>query len=216
MIRLLIARHGNNFAPGDKVVTAGSRNDLPLVDRGWEQAASLGQALMRTNRLPSLAFAGPLQRHHHFAAKALEVAGVELAVQQDARLNEIDFGGWTGLSDAEIQERFGAEAFAAWHHSSQFPPPPQWGETEAAVVARVDDFCQTLTRALQANPPGGCALVVSSNGVLRFMLRLVDGLFDSRNATQAVRMKTGHVSEFLLDEQGWRLNFWDQNPNDLS
>jgi hypothetical protein len=31
-----------------------------------------------------------------------------------------------------------------------------------------------------------------------------------------VRMKTGHVSEFLLDEQGWRLNFWDQNPNDLS
>jgi broad specificity phosphatase PhoE len=84
------------------------------------------------------------------------------------------------------------------------------------VVARVDDFCHDLTRALQANPPGGCALVVSSNGVLRFMLRLVDGLFDSRNAAQAVRMKTGHVSEFLLDEQGWRLNFWDQNPNDLS
>lgn len=213
MKRLLIARHGNTFAPGDTVVTVGSRNDLPLVDKGMAQAVALGEALARTNRRPTVVFAGPLQRQYRFAEIVLQTLQLDLPVRQDARLNEIDFGDWTGLSDQQIQDRFGAEEFAAWHQRSEFPGGDRWGESEAQVIARVADFCRDLPRHLPN--PKDCALVVSSNGALRYFLRLVPGLFDQRNGQAAVRMKTGHVSEFVQDEAGWRLNLWDQNPANL-
>ena len=34
MIELLLVRHGNTFAPGDRVVWVGKGQDLPLVESG--------------------------------------------------------------------------------------------------------------------------------------------------------------------------------------
>ena len=39
---LLLARHGNTFDKGDKVVWVGARTDLPLTAKGREQARALG------------------------------------------------------------------------------------------------------------------------------------------------------------------------------
>ncbi len=40
-MRILFARHGNTFAPGDNVVCVGRETDLALVERGFEQARAV-------------------------------------------------------------------------------------------------------------------------------------------------------------------------------
>ena len=47
---LLLARHGNTFNKGDKIVWVGARTDLPLTAKGREQALALGQALAPSPR----------------------------------------------------------------------------------------------------------------------------------------------------------------------
>ena len=40
---MILSRHGNTFSPGDKIIRAGSGEDLSLVERGIEQAQLLAQ-----------------------------------------------------------------------------------------------------------------------------------------------------------------------------
>ena len=42
---LLLARHGNTFEKGDKVVWVGARTDIPLTAKGRDQAAALAAGL---------------------------------------------------------------------------------------------------------------------------------------------------------------------------
>ncbi len=51
-MHVILARHGNTFDPGDPSVWAGARTDLPLVAKGREQAAKIGEALKKCNLLP--------------------------------------------------------------------------------------------------------------------------------------------------------------------
>ena len=51
-MKLYLIRHGNTFAPGDKVTWVGSQNDLPLVESGIQQAQTLSSALQKQNIIP--------------------------------------------------------------------------------------------------------------------------------------------------------------------
>ena len=50
MSKILLARHGNTFGPGDRIVWVGAQEDLPLVEKGEEQARALGNALRGAGR----------------------------------------------------------------------------------------------------------------------------------------------------------------------
>ena len=65
--QLLFARHGNTFGPGDKVVWVGRETDLPLVDKGLEQAAAAADALKRKGLIPDAIYCASLQRTRRFA-----------------------------------------------------------------------------------------------------------------------------------------------------
>jgi len=47
MTIMLIARHGNNFDPGQTAVRVGIRTNLPLSASGRQQAINLGNYLKR-------------------------------------------------------------------------------------------------------------------------------------------------------------------------
>ena len=73
---LLFARHGNTFGPGDKVVWVGRETDLPLVEKGLEQAAAAAEALRRTDLIPDAIYCASLQRTRRFAAIVAEASSV--------------------------------------------------------------------------------------------------------------------------------------------
>ena len=62
MIELLLVRHGNTFAPGDRIVWVGKGEDLPLVESGRAQAEALAAALHAAGWRPTAAVSGGLRR----------------------------------------------------------------------------------------------------------------------------------------------------------
>ena len=90
--RLIIARHGNTFAPGDVPTRVGCRTDLPLVPSGEAQARRIGRYLRLHRMVPDAVFAAPLKRSLDTARLALKALGRDLPITSDDRFNEIDYG----------------------------------------------------------------------------------------------------------------------------
>lgn len=207
---LILCRHGNTFAPEDKVVWTGSSNDLPLVDKGYEQASAVADWLNRVNIRPDILYCGRLVRTKEFA-KTISKSCDLVDAQISPYLDEIDYGAWTGLSDAEVIEQFGEEHLNAWRQKSKFPPDHQWNEKEENVVRRVNEFYTMI----ETEHAGKTILLVSSNGVLRYFLKREEALFQKQITDQSFAVKTGHVGIVEIEAGHLNLLQWNQNPNDL-
>ena len=77
------------------------RSDPPLTKEGLAQAESLGRIL--AERGVERIVAGPLRRAVQTAQAIARNAAVEIEI--DARLREISYGAWDGLSWAEIERQ---------------------------------------------------------------------------------------------------------------
>lgn len=213
MARLLLARHGNTFGPGDTPVMVGARSDLPLVERGVGQARALGAALRAAAIDPRRVFAGPLRRTADFARIALEEARLTRPVMIDERLREIDYGPWEGRSDAELEAAGQGEALAGWRERSVWPAEAGWQPHEELLQARILEFA---AEAVDGLPDEDDVLVVSSNGVLRYFLKLVPGAFEAAVAEGTAKLGTGRLSALTHhEEDGWSLVFWNRDPEDI-
>jgi 2,3-bisphosphoglycerate-dependent phosphoglycerate mutase len=128
----------------------------PLNELGRRQAAELADRL-----------AG-LEIHAVYSSdtvRAVETADIVagrlgLAVRRDARLREVNFGEWEGLTRHEINERF-AGAFAAWDECKL--AAPTGGETDLEMAARVLAALGEIARA----HVGGRVVIVTSGGPIR-------------------------------------------------
>lgn len=210
MARLLLARHGNTFAPGDTPVMVGAKSDLPLVERGVGQAQALGNALRIAGIDPHRVFAGPLRRTADFARIALAEARLTRPVIIDERLREIDYGPWEGRSDAELEAAGQGAALAGWRERSVWPAEAGWQPEEAQLQARILAFAE---EAVEGLPEEDDVLVISSNGVLRYFLKLVPGAFEKAIAEGTAKLGTGRLSALTHhDEDGWAVVFWNREP----
>lgn len=221
-MRLLLVRHGNTFAPGDKVVWVGANEDLPLVGAGIAQAEALGRALAPAGLIPTRVICGPLKRTRTHAEAVMAAAGLAGNAEVDTRLREIDYGPWGGLTDAEIEDRFGADAaqeLAQWQSMSRWPRDTvTWRPGEAAIRDQLRALVADLVDDLAGNPssgPGGDDLVLlcSSNGILRYFLEFTEGGLARAVAAGNHKMATGAAS--LLDFQGTRAEvvFWNRKAD---
>lgn len=95
MLTLVLTRHGST-PRSDPEQHLGQRLDLPLSDRGRAAARALGERLAGVpfDRVVS----SPLARGRETAS--LVVPGVRFEI--DARLAEMDYGRWEGLTYAQI------------------------------------------------------------------------------------------------------------------
>jgi broad specificity phosphatase PhoE len=206
-VRLILARHGNTFSPSDKVVWVGKSNDLPLVESGRTQAAIAAKALEKI-RFDGV-FSGPLQRAFEFATIISQKLNITAPVV-DPRLDEIDYGNWSGLSDEEIRQRFGATELEAWNNRSVWPLNAGWSGEEEIVRQEVRAFIADL----RASKADGTFLIVSSNGRLRYFLTLIDGAFEKAIKTAAFKMKTGYLSAISFPSGSTpEIEFWNIDPN---
>ncbi len=209
---LLLARHGNTFNKGDKVVWVGARTDLPLTAKGCEQAQVLGQALAPFAPRIKRVISGPLLRTSEHAGIANEKVGMVVPIEIDQRLREIDYGLWEAKSSEEIQAMGGGAELDAWNKAGEWPRSPGWTpapEEIAANVARLAGECAASLSEDEA------ALLVTSNGVLKFFLKLVPGAFEDMAARGALKVATGHCCALRHSSQGWEVLFWDCEPTQV-
>lgn len=131
--RLIVLRHGETTWSAQRKHT--SITDLPLTERGEQQARAAGQLLTDLKLRTSLVYTSPRLRATHTA----ELAGLASAVI-DTDLAEWDYGDYEGRTTAEIRET--VPGWTVWTH------PVPGGESAEQVRARADRVLSTVTEQL--------------------------------------------------------------------
>ncbi len=137
------------------------QQDSPLTARGRAQARAHGVLLRELIAEPETwrVVASPLDRALDTARLACAELGLpEAAIETDARLKEIAYGDWEGLTYAEIEVRNSDDWAARQRDPWRFVVPG--GESYEMVAARAGDFL---------NEARGNTIVVSHGGTGRVL-----------------------------------------------
>ncbi|MFQ3558667.1 histidine phosphatase family protein [Streptomyces gramineus] len=171
--------------------------DLPLTERGREEARRLAP-LIRSQRVAA-AFVSPLQR----ARRTAELIGAPDATV-DADLREWDYGGYEGVTTAEIQRtRPGWFLFT----DGVAPGPPEHpGETPEEIGERADRMLAKVEAAL-AGAEGGVLLVAHGHFLRvltarRLGLPPADGALFQLETGSLCRLGTEHGRPVIA---GWNI-----------
>ena len=200
MTKILLARHGNTFGPGDTPVWVGAKEDLPLVESGEAQAQALGEAVAAAGLALGRIVCGPLKRTRRAAQIVAERAGFSGTPQIDERLTEIDYGSWGGKSNAQIVAEFGEKALETWDLHHRRPEGADWSPDEETLKANA----LAAMRDAASDP---LTLVVTSNGILRYMHAALKG------ADGNAKVKTGNVCAADITGDAGRRLFWNERPD---
>ncbi len=155
---MILARHGETDWNRDGRFQGHA--DPPLNDLGREQARALAD-LLEQEPLDAI-YSSYLRRAHETAQIIAERKGLRVSV--DPELRERDVGQWTGLTVAEIEERF-PDQIRLWREGTISA-----GESRESLSARVVEAARRIARA----HPDGHVLVVTHGGAAR-MLRHAAG-----------------------------------------
>jgi probable phosphoglycerate mutase len=184
MSKILLARHGNTFGPGDRIVWVGAQEDLPLVEKGEEQARALGNALRDAGLTPAHIICGPLKRTRRAAELVAELTGFDGEIQIDQRLREIDYGSWGGKTAEELD-----------------PAGADWSPSEAVLRT------QALASMAGAAERDGLTVLITSNGILRYMYNALSG------PDADVKVKTGNMCAVEISGNSGTRLFWNEKPD---
>jgi len=123
MKRLILLRHGESTWNKENRFTGWT--DVPLSDKGVEEAREAGRLLKREGYAFDLAYTSLLTRAIKTLWLVLEE--MELAwipIHNDWRLNERHYGALQGLNKAETARKYSEEQVQVWRRSYDMPPPP--------------------------------------------------------------------------------------------
>ncbi|MBF6289989.1 acid phosphatase [Nocardia cyriacigeorgica] len=134
--RLIVLRHGETTWSAQRKHT--SITDLPLTERGEQQARAAGQLLTDLKLRTPLVYTSPRLR----AMRTAELAGLGESAVVDADLAEWDYGDYEGRTTAEIRET--VPGWTVWTH------PVPGGESADDVRARADRILAAVTEQLPA------------------------------------------------------------------
>lgn len=218
-MKIILSRHGNTFDAGEKVVMAGLTNDLPLVAKGEEQARTLGKKLKAEGATPDAFYCSELQRTRRYAEIVIEELGIDAKPIVDMRINEIDYGNWTSLSDDEIIVKFGQEAFDDWQKYSQWPSlESAWAGTPEEKKQQVLSFCAEVAEKYPGNKS---ILAVSHGGLIRSFLNLLTPPMAETNCYEYAseqgefpswKVKTGNYCLVEYVYGNWQHEGWNLQP----
>ena len=161
MTTILLARHGET--DWNREGRFQGHADPPLNRTGRAQAVDLSVALMAEEL--AAVYSSPLRRALETAGVVAASHGLEPVPVDDLR--EVDVGSWSGLTRAEVEDRF-PEQFARWLDYGQ-----GWddGETYEEMGERAVD---ALLRLAEAHD-GERLLAVTHGGPMRAAFAFADG-----------------------------------------
>lgn len=160
MTKILLARHGET--DWNRVGRWQGQADPPLNDAGRSQSAELAERLAGDGI--AAIYSSDLRRASQTAHVVADRLG--LAVVEDAGLREIDVGSWSGLTRAEVEQRF-PEGYARWLAGEIGHD----GETREQLTARVVSAVERIA----AEHPAETILMVTHGGAIRAIRRHAAG-----------------------------------------
>jgi 2,3-bisphosphoglycerate-dependent phosphoglycerate mutase len=213
--RLVLLRHGQSAWNKTNQFTGWV--DVPLTDKGVEEAKHGGELLKEKNVLPDIVFTSLLRRAINTANYALDEADrLWIPVRRSWRLNERHYGALQGKDKSQIREEYGDEKFMLWRRSYATPPPeidpddqysqnhdPRYAgdpvpeaEALANVVARVEPYWQSdIVPELKS---GKTVMIAAHGNSLRAIVKMLDNLSEEEIAK--VNIPTGIPLVYELDE----------------
>ena len=160
MATLLLVRHGETDWTRDHLWQG--QAGPGLNDVGRRQAAQLSSQITNIDAV----YSSDAPRAYETAE--IVAARQGLPVHTDARLREVDFGHWEGLTRAQIDERF-AGAFARWLTGDAIP---DGGESDREMADRVFAVLSEIAE----RHPHARILVVTSGGPIRAVEAQIRGV----------------------------------------
>jgi len=157
-----LARHGESDWNASNRFQGHS--DRPLTELGRKQARALAD-LVAAEDVETI-YSSPLLRALETARIVATRTGLEITTRDDLR--EVDTGSWSGLSRAEVKERF-PEGFERWISGGA-----GWedGESYDQMAERVLE----ALREIAAAHPDGRVLIVSHGGPIRAIQAAANGM----------------------------------------
>jgi broad specificity phosphatase PhoE len=199
---LILLRHGQTeWSLAGKHT---GRTDIPLTAQGAASAAAL--APMLAKRQFAAVFTSPASR----AVRTAELAGLDGAgggypVEQDPDLWEWDYGGYEGMTTAQIQEQ--RPGWLLWR-DGVIPGDARYpGESVESVGARAD---RVLERAAAFLPHGDVALVAHGHVLRVLTARWLELPADDG---RLFRLDTGTVSTLGNEHDEPVITTWNVPPS---
>jgi broad specificity phosphatase PhoE len=187
---ILLARHGET--DWNREGRFQGHADPPLNRTGRAQAVDLSVALM-AEQLAAV-YSSPLRRALETAEVLAASHGFEPVPVDDLR--EVDVGSWSGLTRAEVEERFPAQ-FARWLDYGQ-----GWedGETYEEMGRRAVDALLGLAAAHD----GERVLAVTHGGPIRAAFAFADGTTHAEARRLGPRIGNTFVAELAVADGALR------------
>ncbi|CAN5507789.1 2,3-bisphosphoglycerate-dependent phosphoglycerate mutase [soil metagenome] len=190
---LVLARHGQSEGNSMNIFTGW--RDMPLTAQGKGEALRAGERLMEMGVTFDRAFSSKLTRASTSCRLMLDRMDLgNVTVEEEAALNERDYGELTGLNKDLARERFGAEQVKTWRRSYATAPPN--GESLRDTAARVLPYY--ISRILPAVMKSRAVLVVAHGNSLRALILVLEK--HSAATIPLVELATGELRTYLLGE----------------
>lgn len=218
MYEIALIRHGESAWNRENRFTGWT--DVPLSEKGVEEARAAGRLLKEEGYAFDLAFTSVLKR----AIKTLwlvleEMDRMWIPVRHSWKLNERHYGGLQGLNKSETAARYGDEQVKIWRRSYDVLPPlldkdderypakdPRYadlapeqipaGECLADTVARVVPYWR---EAIVPEISAGRKIVVAAHGnSLRALVKYLDDI--SEKDILELNIPTGIPLVYTLDQ----------------
>ena len=160
----IFLRHGESTDNAARVFSG--HLDVPLTDRGRDQARAAGEALKEVlHKADALvAISSSLQRALETTALALEAAGLSLPIETRDDLRERRLGAWQGKDIDALKAQGARDVLLRWDGR-----PPGGGES-------LQDLATRLLPCLAEHDDGRTVFVGCHGGVVRTVVGLGDGL----------------------------------------
>lgn len=201
MTDFVLVRHGESTHRSDGYVGS---TDVPLTDRGREQAAELAKWAASADLVG--VWSSNLMRASHTAQASADALDVELQV--DSRLREVDFGDAEGRTRDELKASI-PDAFEAF---TEDPVANHWpgGEDPAAAADRGLE----CLREVGATERDGRVLVVCHTTLIRLMMCSLLGIPLREYRRRFPFVHNGFLNEVRLTDGHFAMLSWNAPPAD--
>ena len=192
-MNLILIRHAESTANSEGRWQG--RADFPLSDAGRLQAGLLRSRLEREEYFPTHIYTSPLSRVHETARIAS--SNWDLPIQAWDDLMEHDVGAFSGLTWAELEERF-PETLREFKETLNLDIV-EGAETHEEIMARAG---RVVDRLISEHENGDRVLVFSHGGILtRVIARLL-----GTDRLWGLSIRNTGLFEFGIDVEKWHMD----------
>ena len=196
MPALVLVRHGESQWNLENRFTGWV--DVPLSEKGVQEAASAGERLKKENLKFDCAFTSDLKRAQLTLKLILEKLGqTGIPIEQNQALNERHYGELQGLNKAETAKKFGEEQVKIWRRSYDIAPPGAGGESLKDTAARTLPYFNA--RILGEVKKGRNVIVAAHGNSLRSIVMDLEKL--TKEQVLELNLATGVPIIYQLDPQ---------------